>query len=167
MVKGDPAADESFSKVQNFARMEFQLGGDVFGPGKAATVKLKELEETPLTSEEDRKADLEEIELESIFLVQENSIGTPTFIGDLVNDTDDLIIIEGDRGEIGFIAQEVIFNAMVKAIDELANAAFELALNDFNWKVVLVIQGGSFDEQIGDGLGGNAIGIEAIGQNTA
>src|SRR5206468_5891695 len=74
---------------------------------------------------------------------------------------------EGDGGEIGLVANQAVFGAVVQAVNVPSNAAFEVPLNLGDWQVEQFAVPSGVLEKFGDGFGGEAVGIKTVRQNTA
>ena len=106
-----------------------------------------------------------------IFVVDEDFERCAIGCGHRFPERDGFAVVELDRGEIGFVAEERGFHAVMQTIDHLADPASELfpqvvglggAANGERSSRLIV--GQVVLEDFGEGLGGDAIGIVAIRQ---
>ena len=147
--------------------MQFEAGSEVLGPGLTVAIKLEKPREPPVSAEEGGKLEFELVKLQERFLVEQDFVGPRRGVLDQFNDADGLAVIERNADQIGPIANQPIFGAVLQAVDVSSNAAFEVSLNFHRWeKGQLGVLGGTLDE-LADGFGGEGVGAKTVGQDAA
>ena len=145
--------------------MQFEAGSEVLGPGLTVAIKLEKPRKPPVSAEEGGKLEFELVKLQERFLVEQDFVGPWRGIFDQFNDADGLAVIERNADQIGPIANQPIFGAVLQAVDMSSNAAFEVSLNFHGWQEgQLGVLGGTLDE-LADGFGGEGVGAKAVGQD--
>ena len=88
-------------------------------------------------------------------------------VGVRVGDADDFAVVERDRGQVGFIAQKLVFDSMMQAVDLFSNQALEFPanLNPIREGSAPVAWLCRISQEFGDGFGGDAVGVVTIGED--
>jgi len=145
--------------------VQFEAGSEVLGPGLTVAIKLEKPREPPVSAEEGGKLEFELVKLQERFLVEQDFVGPWRVIFDQFHDADGLAVIERNADQIGIIANQPIFGAVLQAVDVSSNATFEVPLDCDGWQEgQLGVLGGTLDE-LADGFGGEGVGAKAVGQD--
>src|SRR5438876_6717345 len=134
LMELSPTPAKSPAQILDRGRVQFEAGGEVLGPGLTVAIKLEKPRKPPVSAEEGGKLEFELVKLQERFLVEQDVVGPRLGVLDQFNDADGLAVIERNANQIGLIANQTVFGAVLQAVDMSSNAAFEVSLNFHRWE---------------------------------
>jgi len=91
--------------------------------------------------------------------LDEGFVRLPGRFRDQFGDADGFAVIEGDEGEVGLIAKEAVFGAVMQAVDLLSDQALEFPANFKQFWFIRVARGALLLQKVGNRLGGDAVWV--------
>ena len=86
----------------------------------------------------------------------------PGRVRDQFGDADGFAVIEGDEGEVGLIAKEAVFGAVMQAVDLLSDQALEFPANFKQSWVTSAARAARVFQKVRNRLGSDAVWVMAF-----
>src|ERR1043166_9468056 len=128
-VKFVPAPQETEAEVLYGMPGQFEDRCDIFGFEAILAIEFEQCQEPPIFAKKRREIAFELIKLSLRFFFQQYAVGPWRRILNELNYADRFAVVEGHAREIGFIANEAVFRAVLEAVDVPSDAAFEVPLD--------------------------------------
>src|ERR1043166_7597980 len=117
-VEAVPFSKETAAEIFDGAGLRSQGGGEVAGFGTAIAVKAKQVVKLAVGPKESGEKEPGAIEAVEGFVLKKSIPWVGRSFGNEFDDAGRFAIIERDRGEVGFVAEQAVFGAVMEPVDD-------------------------------------------------
>jgi hypothetical protein len=155
-----PTASKAFAEVFDGAAPEFQRGSECLRLSDVIAEQFEETAQTGVTFYERGKAGFRRVELGEGFFFEEGGVGVVAGIRDEIDGADEVIVLKLDPGEVFGRAKNEVLLAVMEPGDVFEDEAFKFVEGVIEIEHRIFVM-----EKLEDGLGGEAVGVVAFGQD--
>jgi hypothetical protein len=124
-----PFCAETAAEVLDSGSADLQGFREMARFAAAVAKEVEESAKSALATEPRGETSVGAVEAGLGFASEQGPGGICGGFGDQVDAAGEFAVVEEDRGEVGFIAEEAVFGAVMETVDEAAHAALEIALD--------------------------------------